>query len=139
MPSRSARGLVLILLLALVPAACGGGGLRTGRTVTFQSGGNFPPTTIVGRYSAHGCAVDAHRLVDSARLYYAHSTWAPAPADLYYYDMRFDYAHFQADGCTSKQLGGAMKAGLTTRQQTFLLHNVASNLQRAFRAALDRT
>jgi len=140
MRSRSARGLVLVLLVALVPAACGGGSSRTGRTVTFISGGNFPPTTIVGRYSAQGCEVDAHRLVDDARLYYAHSTGAaPAPADLYYYDMRFDYAHFQADGCTSQQLGDAMKAGLTARQRTFLLHNVASNLQRAFQAALDRT
>jgi hypothetical protein len=79
---------------------------------------------------------DARTLVDDARLYYAHSTGAPGPADLYYYDMRFAYAHFEADNCTSKELGGAMKRGLTARQRAFLLHNVASDLYRAFHSAL---
>jgi len=133
---RRAPLLVLLALLAL--AACGGGspGPR-GRTVVFTSAGAFPPSTIVGTYSAGGCARDARILVRDARLYYDHSTGAPAPADLYYYDLRFDFAHVQADGCTSEQLGEALKSGLTARQRMFLLANVASNLERVFRAALD--
>ena len=131
------RLFVLFLLVGLTSAACGGSGTPRGRTVTFVSAGNFPPTTIVGSYSARGCARDTRTLVQDAGLYYAHSTGLPGPADLYYYDMRFHYAHFEADGCTSKQLGEAMKRHLTAPQQAFLLHNVASNLHRAFRAALD--
>jgi hypothetical protein len=50
--------------------------------------------------------------------------------------MRRSYAHFEADACTSKELGDAMKRGLTPRQRTFLLRNVASDLHRAFQAAL---
>ena len=137
---RSARSFGLALFVGLVSAACGAGGTaHRGHTVTFATAGDFPPATIVGTYSAHACAVDSRTLVDDARLYYAHSTGAPGPADLYYYDMRFAFAHFQADGCASQELGAVMKAGLTARQRAFLLHNVASNLQRAFRAALEGT
>lgn len=136
-PAR-ARPLALVLLLAVISAGCGGSGpSHRGGTVTFVSGGNFPPMTLTGSYSVRGCADDAHTLVHDARLYYVHSTGAPGPADLYYYDLRFAYAHFQADGCTSRQLGEAMRARLTARQRTFLLHNVAADLQRAFRTALD--
>jgi hypothetical protein len=128
--------LLPVLLVTLAVAACGGASHR-GRTVTFVAAGNFPTATIVGTYSAQGCAADARTLVNGSRLYYVHSTGAPGPADLYYYDMRFSYAHFQADGCTSEQLGAAMKSGLSARQRTFLLHNVASDLHRAFQAALS--
>jgi hypothetical protein len=135
-----ARLLVPTLLVALVLAACGAGGpSHKGRTVTFSSAGAFPPSTIVGTYSVRGCAADARTVVKDARLYYVHSTGAPGPADLYYYDLRFAYAHFQADGCTSTGLGEAMRSGLTARQRAFLLHNVASDLHRAFRAALAGT
>lgn len=78
---------------------------------------------------------DATTLVRDSRSYYVHSTTGPGPADLYYDDMRLGYAHFEADGCTSRELGQAMKSGLTQRQQTFLLRNVASDLRRAFRDA----
>ena len=135
-----ARLLVLLLLVGLASAACGSGGTsHRARTVTFVTAGNFPPTTIVGSYSERGCARDTRTLVEDAGLYYAHSTGLPGPADLYYYDMRFAYAHFEADGCTSKQLGEALKRKLTAPQQAFLLRNVASNLHRVFRAALDAT
>jgi hypothetical protein len=138
MGRRSISSLVLILLVPLVAAGCGGGGTSpTGHTVTFDAAGNFPTATIVGHYSVHRCSSDARTVVQDARLYYRHSTGAPGPADLYYYDLRFAYAHLQADGCTSRQLGEAMKAGLTARQRTFLLHNVASELHRAFQAALS--
>ena len=133
------RRLVLILLVGLICAACGSGGSsRKGRTVIFTTAGNFPPLTIVGTYSASGCASDARTVVRDAALYYAHSTGLPGPADLYYYDLRESYAHFQADGCTSSQLGQDLKDRLTARQRTFLLHNVAGDLQRAFRAALTQ-
>jgi hypothetical protein len=105
--------------------------------MTFSGGGAFPAATIVGAYSASGCMSDAKTLVHDSRDYYAHSTYAPGPADLYYDEMRLDFAHFQADDCTSKQLGDTMKRGLTPRQRTWLLDNVASDLHRAFRAALD--
>ncbi len=137
MKKRSCR-VLLVLLVILVPAACGGGEKApTGRTVVFHDSGAFPPTTIVGTYSAAGCATDSRTLVREARMYYRHSTGAPGPADLYYYDLRFDYAHFQADGCTSTELGEAMTRGLTPRQRRFLLGNVAHDLHSAFRAALN--
>jgi hypothetical protein len=129
----------VLLLLVLMLAACGGkAASHTGRTVTFVAGGNFPTATIVGTYSVHGCSVDARTVVDDARLYYAHSTGGLGPADLYYYDLREAYAHFQADACTDAELGAAMTRGLTTRQRTFLLHNVAHDLERAFHAALTQ-
>lgn len=128
-----AQSLAPVMLVALVAAGCGGArAARTGHTVTFVTGGAFPTATIVGRYSAAGCAHDARAIVHDAQLYYAHSTTAPGPADLYYYDMRFDVAHLQADDCTSAQLGAALARGLTRRQRGFLLRNVASNLRRAF-------
>jgi hypothetical protein len=135
------RGLLglLLVLVALVSAGCGGGKPGKGRTVIFTSAGNFPPETIVGSYSVHGCAADTRALVHEAHLYYLHSTVAPGPADLYYYDMRFAYAHFEADGCTNKVLGQALESHFTAKQQAFLLHNVASNLYRAFHAALGAT
>lgn len=137
MGRRSPGLVVLILLVGLTCVACGtGGASHNPHTVTFTTAGNFPTATIVGRYSAQGCAADIRTLVNDATLYYAHSTRLPGPADLYYYDLRFDYAHFQADGCTSEELGQQMKRRLTARQRIFLLHNVASNLQHAFRSAL---
>jgi len=133
-----ARPIALVLLVGLFSAACGAGGpSHRGRTVTFVTAGNFAPLTITGSYSVRGCANDTRTLVQDARLYYVHSTGAPGPADLYYYDLRFAHAHFEADGCTSRELGEAMKTRLTARQRTFLLHNVAGDLQRAFRTALD--
>lgn len=132
------RGLVVAALpLVLLAAACGGGTTHIGRTVTFSSAGAFPPSTIVGTYSARGCASDARTIVHEAHLYFVHSTVAPGPADLYYYDLRFAYAHFQADGCTSEQLGTALNEGLTARQRAFLLANVASSLRRPFQQALQ--
>ena len=130
------RPLLPALLIAFWCAGCGGGTPKGG-TVTFEGGGAFPPSTIVGSYSAAGCMRDAKTLVDDARAYYVHSTAGPGPADLYYDDMRLDFAHFQADGCTSQELGQAMKSGLTKKQQTFLLRNVSSDLRRAFRDALN--
>ncbi|HZD86898.1 MAG TPA: hypothetical protein VE088_02710 [Gaiellaceae bacterium] len=127
----------MLLPVALVAAACGAGTSRTGRTVTFRSSGAFPTSTIVGRHSASGCTADARTVVRNARLYYAHSTVAPGPADLYYYDLRFAYAHFEADACTSGGLGREMRRRLTARQRTFLLGHVASDLHRALRAALN--
>jgi hypothetical protein len=135
---RGARAVLLLLLVTLVLAACGGATSRKGRTVTFIAAGNFPTATIVGTYSASGCAADARVLVHDARLYYTHSTGGLGPADLYYYDLREEYAHFQADACTNAQLGAAMKRGLTARQRTFLLHNVAHDLYRTFHAALTQ-
>ena len=137
MKARAGRALLLVLLVALVSAACGGATQRKGRTVTFTTAGNFPPLTIVGTYSVHGCNVDTHTVVSDALLYYRHSNGAPGPADLYYYDLREAYAHFDADGCTSKELGEALKRRLTARQRAFLLDNVASDLHRVFRAALS--
>jgi hypothetical protein len=139
MGRRTVLSLALVVLVALACAACGGGGpSHRRRTVTFVTAGNFPPLTITGTYSVSGCAVDTRTVIRDAALYFAHSTGLPGPADLYYYDLRESYAHFQADGCTSSQLGQEMKSRLTARQRTFLLHNVASDLQRAFHAALTQ-
>lgn len=133
----TARPLLVSLLVGLACAACGGGGTsHTARTVTFVTAGNFPPLTIVGTYSASGCAADSRTVVQDAALYYAHSTGLPGPADLYYYDLREAYAHFQADGCASEELGRQLERRLTPRERTFLLHNVAGDLQQAFDAAL---
>jgi hypothetical protein len=130
------RPLLLTLLVTLVLAGCGGGKAHKGHTATFSGGGAFPPSTIVGSYSVRGCISDAKTLVHDSRDFYLHSTSEPGPADLYYDEMRLDYVHFQADACTSKQLGDAIRRGLTPRQRTFLLENVASAMHRAFQAAL---
>jgi uncharacterized membrane protein len=123
-----------LLALVLVAASCGGT-THSARTVTFSTGGAFPTATIVGRYSAAGCTHDSRVVAGEARLFYEHSTTAPGPADLYYYDMRFAYAHFQADGCTSTQLGNALRA-LPARQRTWLLHNLSSTFRHVFSTAL---
>jgi hypothetical protein len=49
--------------------------------------------------------------------------------------MRLDYAHFEADACTSDELRAETKS-LDARQRTFLLHNLGGDLARAFRAVL---
>ena len=110
---------------------------RMAHTVTFQGAGAFPPTTIAGSYSARHCTLDARTLVQDARAFYAHSTGkAPPPADLYYFQLRLAYAHFEADGCPAGDLAHELNRALTTRQRTFLLHNVAGDLYRPFHAAL---
>jgi hypothetical protein len=138
MGCRAGSALIVLLLVGLTCAACGtGGAAHEGRTVTFVTAGDFPTITIVGSYSVRGCASDTQTLVRDAVLYYAHSTGLPGPADLYYYNLRFAYAHFRADGCTTGELGRRMKRGLTERQRAFLLHNVAADLRQPFRAALQ--
>ena len=119
-------------------AACGGSA-RTAvtHTVTFATAGAFPTETIVGHYSVRNCTRDAATVVGNAREYYRHSTSGLGPADLYFYDTRFAFAHFTADGCTSLQLGEALEHGLTARQQRFLLANLSSSLAQPFRAALN--
>ena len=135
--SKPSRVLLLsALMVALMSAGCGGGRTNRAHTVTFPGAGTFPPSTIVGSYSVRGCMRDAKTLVQDAHAYYTHSTSGPGPADLYYFEMRFDQAHFEADGCPSTDLGHAMQRGLTPRQQRFLLHNVAGDLYRAFNTAL---
>jgi hypothetical protein len=130
------RRSALLLALVVIPLAGCGGAAHRARTITFETAGAFPTATIVGKYSVRGCAKDAREIVHQARLYYLHSTTAPGPADLYFYDMRFAYAHFQADACTSAQLGKALRRGLTPRERAFLLGNVSGDLHRAFAAAL---
>ena len=126
-----------LVLVALLVAGCGGGSAKpTGRTVTFATAGAFPTLTIVGHYSAAGCGHDGGVIAENALLFYRHSTTAPGPADLYFYDMREGYAHFQADVCTSRQLGAALVRGLTPRQRTWLLANLPGDFSRIFRTAL---
>lgn len=129
----------MITPIVLALAACGGGSgtSHAGRTVTFGAYGGYPATTIVGRYSARGCAQNAAAVTDDALLYFDHTAGgAPPPADLYYHDLRADYAHFEADGCPSADLGRALRRGLTARQQSFLLANLSSDLVHIFRDAL---
>jgi len=127
---------LLLIACVLLLAGCGGSGAsRTGRTVTFSTAGAFPTLTIVGKYSPSGCARDSNVIVQNARFFYEHSTTEPGPADLYYYDMREGYAHFQADECPSKQLGDAMTRGLTARQRRWLLGNLPSTFEQIFRTA----
>ena len=138
MGTRAVPPLLAALLVGLTCAACGSGGAsHRAHTVTFVTAGNFPPLTITGTYSVGGCAADTRTVVENAALYYAHSTGLPGPADLYYYDLREAYAHFQADGCASTELGQQMERRLTSRQRAFLLHNVARDLEQAFRGALN--
>lgn len=128
--------LVSIVLATAALAACGGGGgSHTPHTVTFSTAGAFPTATIVGHYSAAGCARDADVVFRDAKLFYTHSTTAPGPADLYFYDMRFDYAHFEADGCSPAQLGARMAHDLSARQRTWLLANLPSDFQRILATA----
>lgn len=127
--------LFLLLLLALV--GCGSSSRSAAHTVTFKTAGTFPTATIVGHYSAQNCARDAAEVTDNAREFYRHSTGGLGPADAYFYDTRFAYATFTADGCTPEQLGTALAHGLTRRQQQWLIAHLSSNLAVPFRAALS--
>lgn len=126
-----------LLLLPLALAACGGSARPATHTVTFTTAGAFPTETIVGHYSVRNCTHDAATVVDNARAYYLHSTTGPGPADLYFYDTRFAFAHFTADGCTHVQLGEALEHGLTARERRFVLANLSSSLAQPFREALQ--
>lgn len=129
--------LLPVATVVLALAACGGSAMsHTGRTVTFSTAGAFPTATIVGTYSAAGCAHDSRVIVDNADLFYEHSTKLPGPADLYFYDMRFAYAHFEADGCTSDQLGTVVRSRLTAARRIWLLRNLPGDFRRIFSAAL---
>jgi hypothetical protein len=126
-----------LLLLPLALAACGGSGRPAAHTVTFQTAGAYPTATIVGHYSVRNCTHDARTVVDNAREFYRHSTGGLGPADLYFYDTRFAFAHFTADGCTSVQLGTALEHGLTAGQRRYLVAHLSSNLSQPFHAALQ--
>ena len=127
---------VPLLLLPLALAACGGSARTPAHTVTFETAGSFPTSTIVGHYSVGNCTRDAATVVDNARDYYRHTTGGLGPADLYFYETRFAFAHFTADGCTTRQLGTALEHGLTAHQQRYLVANLSSNLAQPFRSAL---
>jgi len=124
------------LLVVLALAACGGSARTAAHTVTFQTAGAFPTATIVGQYSVRNCTRDAATVADNAGQYYRHTTVGPGPADLYFYNTRFAYAHFTADGCTPPQLGSALERGLTERQRRYLIANLSKNLSVPFQAAL---
>lgn len=133
------RTAVASVVAVLVLAGCGGSAVRehAGRTVTVGTYAGFPATTIVGTYTPKGCARDAAAVAGDAHQYYMHTAGgAPPPADLYYIDMRADYAHFSADACSPADLGRALRAALTARQRSYLLGNLSSDLLDAFRAAL---
>ena len=117
-------------------AGCGGASQHAAHVVTFDAAGAFPTVTIEGVYSVHNCERDTSVVVANARLFYVHSTGGIGPADLYFYDLRFAYAHFQADGCSPGELGDALASKLTQRQRNFLIHNLSSNLATAFSDAL---
>jgi hypothetical protein len=132
------RAAVAAAILAL--AGCGGSSAapHAGRTVTVGTYAGFPATTIVGTYTAQGCAQDAAAIAHDALLYYEHTAGgAPPPADLYYIDMRADDAHFRADACPPSDLGLALRHALTARQRGYLLGNLSSDLVQAFRTALN--
>ena len=127
-----------ILMLAAVGllAGCGGSSQHAAHVVTFETAGAFPTATIKGVYSVPNCEQDTNGVVANARLFYDHTNGGIGPADLYFYDLRFAYAHFQADGCSPGELGDALASKLTQRQRNYLIHNLSSNLATAFIAAL---
>jgi hypothetical protein len=131
----SPRGILILAAVALL-AGCGGSSQHAAHVVTFDTAGAFPTATITGVYSVHNCERDTNTVVENARLFYVHSTGGIGPADLYFYDLRFAYATFQADGCSPGELGDALASKLTQRQRNFLIHNLSSNLATAFGAAL---
>jgi len=127
---------ILMLVAVALRAGCGGASQHAAHVVTFDAAGAFPTVTIQGVYSVHNCERDTNVVVANARLFYVHSTGGIPPADLYFYDLRFAYAHFQADGCSPEELGDALANKLTHLQRNFLIHNLSSNLATAFSAAL---
>ena len=132
-------GRSVVAALVLVLTGCGGSAAasHTGRTVTVGTYAGFPATTIVGTYSAKGCAHDAAAVAQDALLYFEHTAGgAPPPADLYYIDMQQDYKLFLADACPPADLGRALRQALTARQRSYLVGNLSSDLVQAFRAAL---
>ena len=131
------RRVVIAVALASLLAGCGARSAHQAHVVTFTTAGAFPTVTIDGVYSVHNCKRDTSNVVANAHLFYDHSTGGLGPADLYFYDLRFAYAHFQADGCSPRELGDALTTLLTQRQRNWLLDNLSSNLATAFRVALN--
>lgn len=131
------RRVVAAVALVALLAGCGAGSSHQARVITFATAGAFPSVTIAGVYSVHNCKRDTSVVIANAHLFYDHSTGGLGPADLYFYDLRFAYAHFQADGCSPGELGDALAARLTERQRNWLLDNLSNNLATAFRVALN--
>lgn len=131
------RRVVIALALVALLAGCGAGSAHHAHVVTFATAGAFPTATIDGVYSVHNCKRDTSVVIANAKLFYAHSNGGIGPADLYFYDLRFGYAHFEADGCSPGELGDSLAASLTQRQRNWLLDNLSSNLATAFRVALN--
>jgi hypothetical protein len=131
------RRVVITVALTALLAGCGAGSAHQAHVVTFTTAGAFPTATIEGVYSVHNCERDTSDVITNARLFYSHSTGGLGPADLYFYDLRFAYAHFQADDCSPGELGDSFAARLTQRQRNWLLDNLSSNLATAFRSALS--
>jgi len=131
------RKFALALGAVMALAGCGSAALPHGaHVVTFTTAGAFPTATITGEYSLRNCARDTRVVTADAREYYTHIAGGLSPADLYYYNLRFAYATFEADGCTPGQLGRALEHGFTQRERAFLFRNLTSSIETAFRAAL---
>ena len=130
------RRVVIALGAVTALVGCGGASQHGAHVVTFATGGAFPTATITGEYSAKNCARDTRVVSSDARQYYAHITGGLSPADLYYYNLRFAYAHFEADGCSPSELGRALERAFTKPERALLFRNLTSSLAAAFRAAL---
>lgn len=131
----AAGGVVAIFALA----GCGSTAstAHDGRTLSEPAYGAYPATTVVGHYSAQGCRRDAGVVTSDARQYLVHSTGAaPAPADLYYIELRRDYLQFHADACDPRGLGTALRRELHPGQRRWLLDNLSQELSQALRSAL---
>ena len=122
-------------------AGCGGTtSAHRGRTVTVPSYAGFPPTTIVGTYSASACTADAAALAREARLFAVHSsTDAAYSADTYYIDLRRFYADFEARDCDPSTLGSALRAELSATQRRVLVEYLPSDMAATVEDALKAT
>lgn len=125
----------MLAAVATLLAGCGGGHRRT---VTVPSYGGFPAQTITASASPAECAHDARVFASDALLFLAHTgaTVAAYPADLYYIDLREDFADFQARGCSPKDLGDALRPRLTARQRAALVADLPTVMAKAVRDGL---
>lgn len=130
---------VWVCLLCAVLAGCGGAARK--HTVTVPAYGEHPATTVsASPASPAACAADARIFARDAVLFVAHSSANAAyPADLYYMDLREDFAGFEAGSCEPTYLGTALRARLTPAQRATLVAGLPTTFAHVLRTGLAVT
>jgi hypothetical protein len=124
------------LVVVLFAAGCGGGAKKAS-VVTVPAYGDHPQTVVSESNDPKQCALDAGLVAHDSGVFLEHyGAQAAYPADLYYVDLREDYADFQARQCDPAVLGRALHRALTPKQQRTLVAALPAAMAADFSTAL---